>query len=109
MTIQQELEALGNRIVADAKAYPVPVDTGALKTSLSSTPFYESISRFGVNINQMYYGVYVDKGTYKMKARPYLTTAIEKNVQTSINGIVEGVTAVLVNPIYNVIDKYKTK
>lgn len=108
-TLQQELDALGKRIVADAKAYPVPVDTGRLKASLKSGYFYNSTSNFGIFINEMYYGVYVDKGTSKMAARPYLTTAIQKNVEASFKVIGEGITVEILQPLYNTIDKYKTR
>lgn len=88
-TVNQELDKLGRQIVADAKAYPVPVDTGALKNSLKYQFQFMSENSFRLVISEMYYGKYVNDGTYKMPARPYMTTAINKNVGPSIQSIVE--------------------
>lgn len=79
-TVQQELDKLGKKIVKDAIAYPIPVDTGALKKSLTYEFSFTNNDKFSLIFSQMFYGKYVDQGTSKMKARPYFSDAISKNV-----------------------------
>jgi HK97 gp10 family phage protein len=63
----------------DIQAYAitvVPVDTGRLQASITTTrdaPLQASIGPRGVE-----YGIYVEYGTYKMRAQPYMRPAAER-------------------------------
>lgn len=65
-----------SKAVTDVEAYAkgvVPVDTGNLRASIQG----ESSGLQGrVNVGADY-GIYVEFGTYKMAAQPYLTPAAE--------------------------------
>jgi HK97 gp10 family phage protein len=51
-----------------------PVDTGALRASIHTEPLSETSGEVGTNIE---YSVYVEYGTSKMGAQPYMTPAAE--------------------------------
>jgi len=51
-----------------------PVDTGALRASIQSEMTGETSGQVGTNIE---YSVYVEWGTTKMAAQPYMTPAAE--------------------------------
>ena len=64
-----------------------PVDTGRLRTSITHDVNEGEISaRVGIpprhDDHSMMYGVYVEMGTSKMRAQPYLRPALEKNKGT---------------------------
>jgi HK97 gp10 family phage protein len=73
-------------VLADAKRL-VPVDTGQLKKSLSIRALKRSRSRFGVSVQtkeglfkgEQFYGGFIELGTKKMQARPYLRPALYDN------------------------------
>ena len=67
------LEKAARDVEARAKAV-VPVDTGALKNSIQAAQ--EAPLTWAVNVGQGY-GIYVEFGTHRMAARPYLTPAVE--------------------------------
>ena len=88
----------GFLVEADAKRL-APVDKGFLRSSLitrvnerrmvvrigSSTEILESLT--GSNI---YYGPFVEWGTYKKPARPFLTSALEMNKREILSLIRQG-------------------
>lgn len=96
--IQDELNRIGQQIVNDAKK-TVPVDTGSLRDSLKYESTFISFDKFNISIYERYYGVYVNNGTYKMKARPYLTDAVKKNLPEGIDDIINIITGELLNKI----------
>lgn len=62
-------------VEADAKGM-APVDTGALRNSIHTeeqSPFMYFV------MDGVHYGVYQEFGTYKMRAQPFMTPAVEKN------------------------------
>lgn len=81
--INDALDEVGMFVVSEAKVR-TPVDTGHLRGSIDYTKKFDSIN-VGTNVD---YGIYVEKGTSKMKAQPYLTPAIEDN-RKEIQQIVE--------------------
>ena len=69
------LEAIGLQGETNAKMHITAVgavDTGRLRGSLTHASDGES-AYIGTNVE---YGVYIEMGTYKMKARPYLEPAV---------------------------------
>jgi len=74
----QNMEKACLLVEGDAKRM-CPVDTGRLRASLShemEKKGDEVIGRVGTNIE---YGVYVEYGTERMSAKPYLRPALENN------------------------------
>lgn len=68
------LQTLANEIVAEAQS-TVAVDTGALRDSLTS----EVSGELEIEVHDgVEYGQWVEFGTQKMPARPFLTPAVEK-------------------------------
>lgn len=54
-----------------------PVDTGHLRGSISHKLESGKEVRIGTKVE---YAIYVEKGTSKQKAQPYLTPAVERNI-----------------------------
>lgn len=52
----------------------VPVDTGFLKSSIEAEHSEELLSVVNVGAD---YGIYVEMGTYKMAAQPYIGPAVD--------------------------------
>lgn len=73
--IAQALEAIGLTAEAHAKEL-CPVDTGRLRNSISHARDDKS-AYIGTNVE---YAAYVELGTSRMKARPYLRPAAQDNV-----------------------------
>lgn len=74
----QAMEKACLLVEGDAKRI-CPVDTGRLRASLSheiEKKGDETVGRVGTNVE---YGVYVEYGTSKMSAKPYLRPALENN------------------------------
>lgn len=67
------IRRVASEVLADARRF-VPVDTGELRDSLDMEVIGTS-ARVGTNND---YAVYVEKGTSKMKAQPYLRPAAYK-------------------------------
>lgn len=97
-TVKQELEELGKAIVVDAKA-TVPVDTGALKNSLKYEYTFISNDQFNITIFEKYYGTYVNKGTSRQKAQPYLDNAVKKNLPKGIDDIINIISGEILHKI----------
>jgi len=76
------LDSVAEATKNDARA-ECPVDTGLLRSDIEvyKVPLLRQIG------NNVFYGVYVHNGTYKMKARPYLFNSFEKNRQGFIRDI----------------------
>lgn len=66
-------------VEADAKAM-CPVDTGELRKSITS----EVSGTTGVVGTNKEYAMYVEFGTYKMDAQPYLVPALKANEETIV-------------------------
>lgn len=71
----------------------VPRDTGRLQQSITAEKVDDSISKVGTDVS---YAPYVELGTEKMSAQPYLFPAFEQlrdevleNVKNKINGVVD--------------------
>lgn len=81
---------VADRIATDARSR-APVDTGALRSSIESVSVEAGKSaevQVGVE-----YGAYVEYGTYKMAAQPYLSPAFEahaKELGLEIMAVLEG-------------------
>ena len=56
-----------------------PVDTGNLRNSITHTSGEEQTEYIGTNVE---YGPYVEMGTSRTKAQPYLKPAIEDHTDT---------------------------
>lgn len=69
----QILDRAALRIETGAKAR-VPVDTGTLRRSIHTTKPTEMSRAIGPSVE---YGKYVEWGTHRMAARPYMTPAAE--------------------------------
>ena len=72
----QALEIIGGRAERPAKA-ACPVDTGRLRNSITHQQWSESVEVIGTNVS---YGPYVELGTHKMAAQPFLRPAVENHV-----------------------------
>lgn len=71
------LEAIGLFVEGEAKLR-VPVDTGNLRGSLDHKVDEEKKAvHIGTNVE---YASYVEKGTRYQEAQPYLTPAVEENI-----------------------------
>lgn len=74
--IDRALEAIGLYVEGEAKLN-APVDTGNLRGSIDHKVNDDHVI-VGTNVE---YAVYVEKGTSKKKAQPYLTPAAEENIE----------------------------
>lgn len=70
------LDAVGVFVEGEAMER-CPVDTGNLKGSINHAVVSENEVQIGTNVD---YGVYVEMGTYKMAAQPFLRPACESNI-----------------------------
>lgn len=68
--VDQAIQGAGINTEAQAKQ-ACPVDTGRLRSSIQYNPGILSCT-VGTNVN---YGPYIEYGTYKMKAQPFLYPA----------------------------------
>lgn len=90
-TIKNDLDKLGTKIVSDAKK-SAPVKTGKLKKSLGYETIFVSNDSFNLTLTEVEYGVYVNNGTKNQKAQPFMSNAIEKNIDNGIESIVSTLT-----------------
>lgn len=72
--VDRALAAVAHLVEADAKS-AAPVDTGALKNSIQTRRVRSLEHEVAVGVE---YGAYVEFGTVRMGARPYLTPAVER-------------------------------
>ena len=80
------LEAVGIFIAGETKTR-APVDTGRLKGSYThGVDAKNDKVTIGSNVE---YAIYVEKGTYKSKAQPHLTPAVEQNIRRIENLVKE--------------------
>ena len=81
--------AEGALVIAEAAENMVPVDTGFLRSSIF-------VREAGNNVEVGFsaeYASYVEFGTYKMVAQPYLRPAIDFFSDEALSAIVDSVTA----------------
>ena len=78
------------KVEGDAKAI-VPVDTGTLRRSIT----HEASATEGKVGTNVLYARYVEEGTRKMAARPYLKPALQKNMAAIIKEFAEVVKRVI--------------
>lgn len=69
------LEIIGGKAESYAKAI-CPVDTGRLRNSITHQQYDENTEIIGTNVE---YAPYVELGTHRMAARPYLRPAAENH------------------------------
>lgn len=76
-SIIKSLEIIGLLLV-DRASLLSPVDTGRLRQSISHKlkPLKYAV-QFGTDV---FYGLFVEKGTYKQKAQPFIKPALIKNI-----------------------------
>ena len=70
------LEAVGLQAEGYAKGY-CPVDTGTLRNSITHTTEGHDTAVIGTNVE---YAPYVEYGTSRMKAQPYLAPAVTNHL-----------------------------
>lgn len=80
---ERALDAVGQYAKGEARLRS-PVDTGHLRENIE----YKSDDKQAIIGTDVEYGVYVEKGTRKMDAQPYITPAVEEN-QHNINTLFE--------------------
>ena len=73
--IARGLEICGGKAESYAKKL-CPVDTGNLRNSITHQQYNEHTEVIGTNVE---YAPYVELGTHRMKARPYLRPAAENH------------------------------
>jgi HK97 gp10 family phage protein len=81
------VEKYGLAITGSA-AQNAPVDTGALKNSITSESGMTGEMQFTVQ-DGVEYGVFVETGTHRMAAQPFLVPALEKWSQQFMNAFKE--------------------
>lgn len=69
------LEIIGGKAESYAKEL-CPVDTGRLRNSITHQQYDENTEIIGTNVE---YAPYLELGTYRMAARPYLRPAAENH------------------------------
>lgn len=73
--VGQAVHEIAFQIEADAKGL-APVDTGFLRSSIQTSVIDAFTAEVAVGAH---YAAYVEFGTSRMAARPYLTPAVERN------------------------------
>lgn len=71
--VEAAMKELGESVAERAKEY-CPVDTGRLQESITATADGTTVT-VGSDVE---YAAYVELGTYKMSAQPYLRPALEE-------------------------------
>lgn len=73
----------------------VPVDTGALRSSANVEPASGAAGQYTAKVNyEMHYAIYVEMGTSKMAAQPYLVPAAKFAEQTFVADLKKSLGAV---------------
>ena len=88
--VEQAVTKTALAVVADAQA-SAPVDTGALRGSISA----EIRGDEAVVGPTVHYGGYVELGTSKMRAQPYLFPAADKHTPAFVDAIADVGDAIL--------------
>lgn len=76
---EQQLLKVGFQIERDAKQF-CPVKTGRLRSSITTTDEHTDNKYKVIVGTNVTYSPYIEYGTMKMKAQPYLRPAWEKNI-----------------------------
>jgi HK97 gp10 family phage protein len=79
--IARALEICGGKAESYAKLL-CPVDTGRLRNSITHQAESDTVMAVGTNVE---YAPYVELGTYKMAARPYLAPSVENHMSEYAN------------------------
>lgn len=85
--VYRALFKIGALVETEAKTI-VPVDTGRLKNSLTHVEKKKGNEQYTEVGSKVEYASYVETGTSKMKAQPYLRPAIERN-RSQIQSIID--------------------
>jgi len=80
--IRKEFRKHSLKMLAAAKRR-APVKTGLLRRSLR----IEQEGPLKINFLSVYYGVYVEYGTVRMKARPFMIPSIEENLPDLVESL----------------------
>lgn len=91
--LQSAAEA-GGKIALDDAKMRCPVDTGRLKNSLYLEKLKKSPGKADVKVSigkNEYYGVFVELGTSKSEAKPFLRPAVDENKDRIAKAINEAV------------------
>lgn len=72
----------GLKVEGDAKLLS-PVDTGSLRGSINTSGSSNASSATAIVGTNLEYAAYVEMGTSKSKAQPYLQPALQKNKKTA--------------------------
>lgn len=88
--IKEGLEAVGQFVENESKKNS-PVDDGTLRASISHD-VEDNTVYIGSNVE---YAAYVHQGTFKMEGRPFLSDAVDQNMDK------------LVKPFENLLDKQR--
>ena len=84
MSVQKELDRLGERIINDAKAYARPNrKTGTLERSFSYETTLTSEDNFTLVLEEVYYGKFLNNKT------EFMDKAIRRNLNRGIDSIIE--------------------
>ena len=93
--LQAQLKALENipwispvaaaETVADIARELVPVDTGFLQSSIKAV----HLSKYSQVVANAKYAGYVEFGTWKMRAQPYLRPAVQQHQKEILNAVAE--------------------
>lgn len=78
--VERALEAIGLQAEGYAKMI-CPVDTGRLRNSITHQKEEKETEVIGTNVE---YAPYVELGTYRQRAQPYLKPAAENHVEEYI-------------------------
>lgn len=80
----------GAYILEGAAKVEAPVDTGALRNSIHSKLISTSLTSAEAEIvADVLYALFVELGTYRQKANPYMRRAINGNAPAIANAVIE--------------------
>lgn len=86
--VVEKVKQITLRTEADAKSN-APVDSGRLRNSIQSVIKTDSSGVSGEVIVNAEYGAFVEYGTSKQKAQPFLTPAFNKNQNIFLNELLK--------------------
>ena len=85
--VTRGVQKAGLKVEGDAKLM-APVDTGALRGSINTSGMTTATGAQASIGTSLEYAPYVELGTSKMSAQPYLQPALQKNKRTATNIVV---------------------